>query len=371
VRRAAVAQAIIAVATTQDRAAAVVGDLLEEESGGRVRFWQSVAGTTLAFAWLNIVRFIFRRPFAAGADNRGQVVEFWRFLWRRKWLVVVPVVLSTMVATVVAYRIPVLYRSEAKVIVVPQRVPVSLVPASLATKLEDRLAAIRRQIFSRTRLERIVTEFNLYEQERKTALMEEIVQWMRERDLGVETMPGGPDRDPATFTVSFQSTDQRVAMRVTERLVSLFIEENLVDRSRMAENTHNFLAGQLDELARQVDELAAAIESDRQAHRTPPRSRVIEFEELQNTYRELLGKRGQARIAASLEANQIGETYRVIDPARIPERPEGPDRLSIALFGSGVGLVAGLLLILVASMRPPTPPPPMAVPAASPAAEST
>ena len=71
----------------------------------------------------------------------------------------------------------------------------------------------------------------------------------------------------------------------------------------------------------------------------------------------MLGKRGQARIAASLEAKQIGETYRVIDPARIPERPEGPDRLSIGLFGSAVGFVAGLLLLLVASMRPPTLPP--------------
>ena len=110
------------------------------------------------------------------------------------------------------------------------------------------------------------------------------------------------------------------------------------------------------------------MERDRLAHRTTPRSKVIEYEELQNTYRELLGKRQQARLAANMEKRQIGEQFRVIDPARIPARSEGPDRPSITLFGAGAGLAVGLLLMLVASMRPPAPPP-LAIPAASPAAE--
>jgi uncharacterized protein involved in exopolysaccharide biosynthesis len=180
-------------------------------------------------------------------------------------------------------------------------------------------------------------------------------------------MPGGEDGNPAVFTLSFQSTDRRVTMRVTERLASLFINENLEDRSRMAENTRMFIEGQLEDLARQLDEFAAALERDRLAHRTTRRSDVIQYEELQNTYRELLGKREQARLAANLEARQIGEQFKVIDPARIPERPEGPDRLNISLFGAGAGLAVGLALMLAASMRPPAPP--MAIPAGSPAAE--
>ena len=351
--------------TTQDRAAAVVGDLLEEQaSGGGRWFWWTVAGAALAFAWLNIVRFIFRRPFVSGADNRGQVMEFWRFVWRRKWLLVVPVVLSTVAASVVAYRMPVIYRSETQLIVAPQRVPQTLVPSSVEAKLEDRLASIKQQILSRTRLERIITEFNLYAKERQTAIMEDVVQRMRLRDIGIETMPGGEDGDPAVFTVSFQSSDPRTTMRVTEKLASLFINENLEDRSRMAENTHQFLEGQLEELARQVDEFAAGMERDRLAHRTTRRSDVIQYEELQNTYRELLGKRQQARIAASMEARQIGEQFKVIDPARIAERPEGPDRLSISLFGAGAGLAVGLALMLAASMRRPTSAAP-AIPVAS------
>ena len=52
-------------------------------------------------------------------------MEFWRRVWRRKWLVVVPVMLSTVAASIVAWRMPVIYRSETGIIVVPQRIPQS------------------------------------------------------------------------------------------------------------------------------------------------------------------------------------------------------------------------------------------------------
>ena len=44
---------------------------------------------------------------------------------------------------------------------------------------------------ARTRLERIINEFNLYSQARKTGDMENIVERMR-RDINVETVKGDP-----------------------------------------------------------------------------------------------------------------------------------------------------------------------------------
>jgi uncharacterized protein involved in exopolysaccharide biosynthesis len=179
---------------------------------------------------------------------------------------------------------------------------------------------------------------------------------MRTRDIAVETTPASAD-DGAMFTVSFQSPEPRTAARVTEKLAILFINENLSERSRIAENTNTFLEGQLSELAKQVDEFAVQIEQDRAAHRASPRSVVLEYEELQNAYRGLLDKRHEAHLAANLEARQIGEQFRVIDPARIPERPEGPDRLSISLLGASIGLAAGLLLLLAVPVQSPAAPP--------------
>ncbi|HYE86792.1 MAG TPA: GNVR domain-containing protein [Vicinamibacterales bacterium] len=166
---------------------------------------------------------------------------------RRKWLILLPALLIGMVGGAIVYYLPNLYRSETLILVVPQRVPESYVRSTVTARIEDRLQAISQQILSRTRLEQIVSDFNLYAEERANhELMEDIVEKMRTRDIGIDIIKGD------AFRVSYQADDPRVAMRVTERLASLFIDESLRDREVLAEGTSQFLATQLDEARRQL-----------------------------------------------------------------------------------------------------------------------
>ena len=57
----------------------------------------------------------------------------------------------------------------------PQRVPDAYVKPTVTQTIEDRLPAISEQILSRSRLERIITEFDLYKEERETQVMEDVV----------------------------------------------------------------------------------------------------------------------------------------------------------------------------------------------------
>jgi hypothetical protein len=66
---------------------------------------------------------------------------------------------------------------------------------------------------------------------------------------------------------------------------------------------------------------------------------------LQELYSTLLAKKEDARIAANLEARQIGEQFRLLDPARLPERPFYPDRQLLTLAGIGAGLAISLALV--------------------------
>ena len=111
-----------------------------------------------------------------------------------------------------------LYRSESTILVVPQRVPVEVVRPSVTTRIEDRLQSLTQQIMSRTRLERIIRDFNLYPDARRTGLMEDIVERMR-KDVEITIVRA------EAFRVSYAGTNPRTTMRVTERLASLFIEE--------------------------------------------------------------------------------------------------------------------------------------------------
>jgi uncharacterized protein involved in exopolysaccharide biosynthesis len=66
---------------------------------------------------------------------------------------------------------------------------------------------------------------------------------------------------------------------------------------------------------------------------------------LQATYQSLLAKREEAKLAANLERRNIGEQFRVLDPARVPERPFSPNRLQIVAGGAVGGMILALLVI--------------------------
>ena len=166
---------------------------------------------------------------------------------RRKWLILIPALVVGTIAAAVVALLPNLYRSETLILVVPQRVPESYVRSTVTTRIEDRLQAISQQILSRTKLEQIISDFNLYPKERADKeLMEDIVEKMRTRDIDIDVIKGD------AFRVSFQANDPRVAMRVTEKLGSLFIDESYRDREVLANGTNEFLSTQLDEARRQL-----------------------------------------------------------------------------------------------------------------------
>jgi len=67
-----------------------------------------------------------------------------------------------------------------------------------------------------------------------------------------------------------------------------------------------------------------------------------DYETLQNSYASLLAKKEDSKIAANLERRQVGEQFKVLDPARVPERPFSPNRQQLNLLGAIIGLGVGL-----------------------------
>jgi capsular polysaccharide biosynthesis protein len=63
---------------------------------------------------------------------------------------------------------------------------------------------------------------------------------------------------------------------------------------------------------------------------------------LKGQYQSLLDKKMQSQLAENLERKQQGEQFKILDPARMPEKPFKPDRDKILLVGAFLGLAAGL-----------------------------
>jgi capsular polysaccharide biosynthesis protein len=69
-----------------------------------------------------------------------------------------------------------------------------------------------------------------------------------------------------------------------------------------------------------------------------------DYETFQASYKSLLGKKEDSNVSANLERRQIGEQFKILDAARMPERPSSPNRPMLLAIGLLAGLGVGIAL---------------------------
>lgn len=242
---------------------------------------------------------------------------------RRLRMLLVPFVLTLLATPTLSQLLPNRYQSSTTILVVPQRIPESYVRSTVTSSMEERLQSISQQILSRTRLERIIQSFDLYAEERKTGLMEDVVELMRE-DIGVSVVPRS-----SAFRVSYTGEDPRTVMRVTERLASLFIEENLRDREVLVEGTNQFLETQLEDARRRLVEHEKRLEEFRRRHAGElPTQAQTNLQVLQNQ---------QMQLQALVESINRDRDRRQILEGMLADTvaQEADDQAAVAVAGDG------------------------------------
>jgi polysaccharide chain length determinant protein (PEP-CTERM system associated) len=177
----------------------------------------------------------------------------------RRWWILIPLFLIGIGSMLYSFSQPKRYRSETLILVVPQRIPESYVRSTVTAPIEGRLRSISEQILSRSRLEQVIKDFGLYVRQRELTPMEDVVEAMRQ-NISLTTVRGD------SFRVTYSAGDAVVAMKVTERLASMFIEENLRDREVQAEGTNQFLETQLEAARQRLLEHEKRLEKYRVAH---------------------------------------------------------------------------------------------------------
>ena len=73
-----------------------------------------------------------------------------------------------------------------------------------------------------------------------------------------------------------------------------------------------------------------------------------DYDNTQKTYESLLARKQEAEVAANMERQQKGEQFRILDPARLPDKPQSPDmrKLFLMCVMAGLGLGGGLIFLL-------------------------
>ena len=248
---------------------------------------------------------------------------------KQRWIVLVPFAIGMALTPMLARFAPEKYRSEALLLVIPQQVPNEFVTPTMTQSIEDRLPAITDQILSRSRLEQIIQQLDLYADERSRQVMEDVVQKMR-RDITTSAV----GREVNSFRVSYVSDNPEKARKVTERLASLYIEQNLKDRENQADSTSQFLTTQLEEARRRLIEQEKKLEEYRKAHAGQlPSQMQSNLQAIQTASLQLQSlneSTNRAQERRLLIERQIADTQAVPVPATTVSSPEAPAPLTTA-----------------------------------------
>ena len=184
--------------------------------------------------------------------------DYFAIVKRRWWIVLLPLLILPVVSYMFSYTIPPEYQSQTLVLVEGQKVPEGYVKPVLAEDLDSQLSSMKEQILSRSRLQPILENYNLYSGLRTD--MDDRIELMRKN---IEIRPihseiSGSGGLPG-FSIYFKANDPHVAQAVCSEITSMFTNENLKHREASAEGTTEFLQGQLDSAKRSLDEQDARL----------------------------------------------------------------------------------------------------------------
>ncbi len=177
------------------------------------------------------------------------IQDYIGILKRRLWLILLSTIVALGVAMGVTFWIPPQYTSQTLVLIEQQKVPTDYVTPVLTEDLDERLASLREQILSRSRLEPIIQRFNLFAGAGTT--MDDRVG-ATQKAIDVKPISGGPRGIPG-FYITFKAADARTAQDVCREITSLFVSENLNAREESAEGTEDFLKQQLADAKANLD----------------------------------------------------------------------------------------------------------------------
>jgi polysaccharide chain length determinant protein (PEP-CTERM system associated) len=220
----------------------------------------------------------------------GKILEIIR---RRMLLIASAVLVSGALASHLAWNLPNVFASTTVILVMPQKLPASYIHSTVTSNIQQRIRTIIEQILTRSKLEDIITEYNLFPPERPETTMEDRVQKLR-RHVGTQI------RRNDTIQLSFEAEQPDKAMQVAARLATLFIGENLEIREQQAKGTSAFINAESDRLRKELEEQEAKVNYYRSQHRNElPEQLNTNLSTVQQLRTELQGN--LARLASLQE----------------------------------------------------------------------
>jgi len=196
-------------------------------------------------------------------DTRVHALDYLKVFQRRKWWLIVPIVLSIVVGFLLLEVLPREYRSNATLAVAAPVISPNLVNSSPLDN-QERLRALSQQLLSAPILSRVVREEGIGD-----ASDDKTIGTLRRAISMSVPEPVANTNEPRrldTFVVSYANADPARAQRINNRLVNVFVDESSKARAERAEDTSMFIANQLEESQSRLNRLEGALRNAKESY---------------------------------------------------------------------------------------------------------
>ncbi|HEX8068900.1 MAG TPA: GNVR domain-containing protein [Pyrinomonadaceae bacterium] len=181
--------------------------------------------------------------------------EYARMLWRRKWLIALPAVAISFAVAIVVWRLPDVFQSTTLLVVRPAAMSSSFVPQLSDEDLTIRINNIGQEVVSRTSLEPLIIQYNLYAAERgRGEPMDALVERMRKRDIVIELNKSRNDITNG-FNLSFRAPSRQQSQQVASVLASKYVDAQLKSVQEDTQAVKNLFDQQVEQTKAQLDVL--------------------------------------------------------------------------------------------------------------------
>jgi len=185
--------------------------------------------------------------------------------YRRKALLITFSV-GLLVAAVLAIALPPQYRSAGTILIEQQEMPPELVRSTVTSYADQRVQVISKRVMTTETLLNIIRHYDLYPKERAKETREVLLGRMR-KDIGlkmisadvIDPRSGHPTSATIAFEVSYTSSSADLAAKVANELTTLYLNENLNNRTQLARDAAQFLESEADRLSRHIADLEAKL----------------------------------------------------------------------------------------------------------------
>lgn len=192
--------------------------------------------------------------------------DYLAIIRRRKWQAIVPAFILLVIAVLAALLIPPTYRSTATILIERQEIPPELVRTTVTSYADQRIQVISQRVMTTSNLSALIERYDLYPDIRRRESINMAVEEMRKRikldmisaDV-LDPQSGRAQEATIAFSLSFEDGSASIAQKVTNELVSLFLNENAERRTAAANEATVFLQTEADRLGAEISTLEAKL----------------------------------------------------------------------------------------------------------------